>query len=44
MFVGVPNEFAKDWLFNKYHKIILRSLRDLGEGVRGLEYVISKAP
>ena len=42
VFVGVPNEFAKDWLFNKYHKIILRSLRDLGEGVRGLEYVISK--
>ncbi len=42
VFVGVPNEFAKDWLFNKYHKLILRCLRDLENGVRGLEYVISK--
>lgn len=42
VFVGVPNEFAKDWLFNKYHKLILRSLRDLSQGVRGLEYAISK--
>lgn len=42
VFIGVPNEFAKDWLFTKYHKLILRCLRDLSEGVRGLEYVISK--
>ena len=39
--VGVPNEFVKDWLFNKYHKIILKSLRELAEGVRGLEYIVS---
>lgn len=42
VYVGVPNEFVKDWLFSKYHKILLRSLRDLSEGVRGLEYVVSK--
>ncbi|MEK7134188.1 MAG: DnaA/Hda family protein, partial [Patescibacteria group bacterium] len=42
VFVGIPNEFAKDWLFNKYHKVILRSLRDLAGGVRNLEYIISK--
>ena len=42
VYLGVPNEFVKDWLFNKYHKIILKSLRDLSEGVRVLEYVISK--
>lgn len=39
--VGVPNEFVKDWLFNKYHKPILKSLRELAGGVRGLEYVVS---
>ncbi len=25
VFVGVPNVFVKDWLFNKYHKNILKS-------------------
>lgn len=42
IFLGVPNEFVKDWLFNKYHKLILRALRDLSEGVRGIEYTITK--
>lgn len=40
--LSVPNEFAKDWLFNKYHKYILKALRDYGEGVRGLEYIVCK--
>lgn len=42
VFLGVPNEFVKDWLMNKYHKLILRSLRELSEGVRGVEYVVAK--
>jgi len=42
VFLAVPNEFVKDWLFNKYHKIILKSLRELSNGVRGLEYTIPK--
>ncbi len=42
VFVGVPNEFVKDWLFQKYHKLILKSLRELSEGVRSVEYVVSK--
>jgi len=42
VYIGVPNEFVKEWLSNKYHKTILRYLRELSEGVRGLEYIIAK--
>ncbi len=41
--VGVPNEFVKDWLQNKFHKMILRSLRNLSEHVRGVEYFVHKS-
>ena len=27
--LGVPNAFVKDWLYNKYHKVILKSLRGI---------------
>ncbi len=40
--VGVPNEFVKDWLQNKFHKTILRSLRNLSENIRGIEYTVCK--
>ena len=40
--LGVPNAFVKEWLNNKYHKFILKSLRELNEHVRGLEYVVCK--
>ncbi|MDD5152533.1 MAG: chromosomal replication initiator protein DnaA [Candidatus Pacebacteria bacterium] len=40
--VGVPNEFVKDWLQNKFHKMILKSLRNLCENVRGVEYLVHK--
>jgi len=42
IFVGVPNEFVKDWIFNKYHKFILQKMRDTSEFVRGVEYVVVK--
>ncbi len=42
IFLGVPNEFVKDWLQNKFHKMILRSLRNLDDRIRGVEYVVSK--
>ncbi|MBI2108995.1 MAG: chromosomal replication initiator protein DnaA [Parcubacteria group bacterium] len=42
IFLGVPNGFAREWLSNKYHKSILRSLRNLNEGVRSIEYIITK--
>ena len=40
--LGVPNAFVKEWLNNKYHKFILKSLRDLNEHVRGLDYIVCK--
>src|SRR3989344_2813964 len=42
VFVGVPNQFVKDWLSNKYHSFILKTLRNISENIRGLEYIISK--
>ncbi len=40
--LGVPNEFVKEWLFNKYHKLILKTIVDNAPHVRSVDYVISK--
>lgn len=40
--IGVPNEFVKDWLYNKFHKLILKTLIGNEESVRGVEYIIHK--
>lgn len=42
VYISVPNEFVKDWIVNKYHKFILKTLRGLSDSVRGLEYVVSR--
>jgi chromosomal replication initiator protein len=41
VFISVPNIFVKDWLKNKFHISILKSLRSQAD-VRGIEYVVSK--
>jgi len=41
--VGVPNEFVKDWLGNKYLKLILKTVMLFDQGVRNVEFVISKS-
>lgn len=41
--IGVPNEFVKDWLNQKYHKFILRILRTIHEGVRSVVFSVVKA-
>jgi chromosomal replication initiator protein len=43
IYVAVPSVFAKEWISNKFHKTILKYLRDFGHDVRSLEYVISKS-
>src|SRR4051812_30680061 len=43
VYLGVPSQFARDWLSTKFHKDILRSLRTLSESVRTVEYVISRS-
>lgn len=42
IFLGVPNPFTRDWLFKKFHSVILKTLRQMNEQVRGLEYIILK--
>ena len=42
MHIAVPNEFVRDWLKNKYHKLITKILTDSHETLRGVEYVITK--
>ena len=43
IYVGVPNVFVKDWLINKYHKNILKSLRSFREHIHAIEYLVIKA-
>ena len=42
VYIGVPNDFVKEWLHTKYHKTILQALRNQDESIRGVEYVVSK--
>ncbi len=42
IYLGVPNSFVQQWLYKKFHNVILRTLRQLNESVRALEYVIVK--
>lgn len=44
VYLGVPNQFVKDWLASKYHKLIVASLRKLDESIRAVEYTISRGP
>lgn len=43
VFIGVPNEFVKNWLYEKYNKYILKTLRDLEENIRAVEYIIDNS-
>ena len=38
--IAVPNGFAKEWLENKYHKFILKSIREKNSDVRSIQYTI----
>lgn len=38
--VSVPNGFAKNWLQDKYHKLILRALRNIVNDTREINYVV----
>ncbi len=42
VYIGVPNEFVRDWLQNKYHKLITKTIADAYESMRPVEYLISK--
>lgn len=38
--VGLPNNFAKEWVKNRYHKLILGSLRNLDSSIKVVEYMV----
>ncbi|MCK5044231.1 chromosomal replication initiator protein DnaA [Candidatus Parcubacteria bacterium] len=39
--VSVPNNFSKEWLENKYNKIILKTLHNLDEGIKEAQYTVN---
>jgi len=38
--IGLPNNFAKEWVRNRYHKIILGSLRNIDGSIKNVNYVV----
>ena len=42
--LSVPNTFVKEWLSNKYHKVIIKALRALSPSIRNVEYAICSQP
>lgn len=38
--IGVPNAFSKEWLENKFNKLILKTLRELSPDIREVSFVI----
>jgi chromosomal replication initiator protein len=38
--IGLPNNFAKEWVEKKYDKVILGSLRSLDETIKKVEFII----
>jgi chromosomal replication initiator protein len=42
IYIGVPNEFVRDWLINKYHKLITKTIAEAYENMRAVEYTITK--
>ncbi len=39
--IGVPNGFSKEWLENKYNKLILRALRNASAEIKELKFIIN---
>lgn len=40
-FVSLPNNFAKEWVKNKYHKTILGSIRSIDSSIKNINYVVT---
>lgn len=38
--VGLPNNFAKEWVKNRYHKLILGSLRNFDASIKNIDYTV----
>mgnify|MGYP001617942471 CR=1 FL=1 len=40
MLVGLPNNFAKEWVENKYQKIILNALRNIDQTTKKVQFTV----
>ena len=40
MVISVPNAFSKEWLKNKYYKLILKTIHTTDNSIKELEFVI----
>ncbi len=40
--ISVPNAFTREWLENKYNKIILKALRNIINNIKEIDYIISQ--
>ena len=41
--IAVPSKIVKEWLMEKHHKLILKTLRGLDGSIRTIEYVIHRS-
>lgn len=39
--ISVPNAFSKEWLSNKYYKLILKTMHDIDNTIKDLEFTIN---
>ncbi len=44
VFVGVPNQLTREWLSERFGKLILKTVRGFVDTIRGVEYVVSREP
>src|SRR5262245_46813195 len=42
VFVGVPNEFVKEWMLTKYQRLILKSIVNQINYARAVEFIINR--
>ncbi len=39
--ISVPNAFSKEWLSNKYYKLMLKTMHDIDSSIKELEFTIN---
>jgi len=42
--ISVPNAFSKEWLSNKYYKLMLKTMHDIDSTIKELEFVVNPQP
>jgi len=42
-YLGVPNEFNREWLYTKFHDMILEKLKDIDPTITSIEYLVKRS-